>query len=35
MNDIQFAHPWVFPLLLLVPLLAWLRGRRGKDAALD
>jgi Ca-activated chloride channel family protein len=35
MNDIQFAHPWVFPLLLLVPLLAWLRGRRGKDAAIE
>ncbi len=27
-------HPWLLLLLLLVPLLAWLRGRRGAAAAL-
>jgi Ca-activated chloride channel family protein len=26
---ITFAHPWVLALLLLLPLLAWIRGRRG------
>jgi len=31
----QFAHPWVLYLLLLLPLLAFLRGRRGKDAAVQ
>jgi Ca-activated chloride channel family protein len=31
----HFAHPWVLPLLLLVPLLAFLRGRRGRDAAIQ
>jgi Ca-activated chloride channel family protein len=31
----QFAHPWVLPLLLLVPLIAFLRGRRGRDAAIQ
>jgi Ca-activated chloride channel family protein len=35
MNQIQFAHPWVLPLLLLIPLLAWLRGRSGKAAAIE
>jgi Ca-activated chloride channel family protein len=35
MNDLSFAHPWVLPLLLLVPLLAFLRGRRGKAAAIQ
>ena len=35
MNDIQFAHPWALPLLLLVPLLAFLRGRRGPAAAIQ
>src|SRR5580765_8465285 len=24
-----FAHPWLLLLLLLLPLLAWLKGRRG------
>jgi Ca-activated chloride channel homolog len=24
-----FAHPWLLPLLLLLPLLAWLKGKRG------
>jgi N-terminal double-transmembrane domain len=30
----SFAHPWLLLLLLLVPLLAWLRGQRGAAAAL-
>jgi Ca-activated chloride channel family protein len=30
----SFAHPWLLLLLLLVPLLAWLRGRPGHAAAL-
>ena len=28
-----FAHPWLLPLLLLLPLAAWLKGRRGKAPA--
>ncbi|MBI3416200.1 MAG: VWA domain-containing protein [Verrucomicrobia bacterium] len=28
-----FAHPWLLLLLLLLPLLAWLRGKRGQDSA--
>ena len=32
--QLHFAHPWAFVLLLLLPLLALLRGRRGKDAAI-
>jgi Ca-activated chloride channel homolog len=35
MNQIQFAHPWVLALLLLIPLLAFLRGRWGKAAAIE
>jgi Ca-activated chloride channel family protein len=35
MNQIQFAHPWVLALLLLIPLLAFLRGRRGKAPAIE
>ena len=31
---LSFAHPWLLLLLLLVPLLAWLRGKRGSAAAL-
>jgi len=34
-SSFQFAHPWVLSLLLLVPLLAFLRGHRGKDAAIQ
>ncbi|MEO8044447.1 MAG: VWA domain-containing protein [Spartobacteria bacterium] len=30
----SFAHPWLLFLLLLVPLLMWLRGQRGAAAAL-
>ncbi|MEO6971021.1 MAG: VWA domain-containing protein [Chthoniobacterales bacterium] len=30
----SFVHPWLLLLLLLVPLLAWLRGQRGAAAAL-
>jgi Ca-activated chloride channel family protein len=29
----SFAHPWLLLLLLLVPLLAWLKGRSGARAA--
>src|SRR5436190_6299133 len=29
----RFAHPYWFLLLLLLPLLAWLRGKRGQPAA--
>ncbi len=28
-----FAHPWLLLLLLLLPLLAWLKGRRGAPPA--
>ena len=28
-----FAHPWFLSLLLLLPLLAWLKGRRGQPPA--
>jgi Ca-activated chloride channel family protein len=28
-----FAHPWFLTLLLLLPLLAWLKGRRGQPPA--
>ncbi len=31
---LTFAHPWLLSLLLLVPALAWLRGRPGNAAAL-
>jgi Ca-activated chloride channel family protein len=34
-NDITFAHPWAFVLLLLLPLLAVLRGRRGRAPAVQ
>ena len=30
----SFGHPWFLLLLLLVPLIAWLRGQRGAAAAL-
>jgi Ca-activated chloride channel homolog len=29
----SFAHPYLLLLLLLLPLLAWLKGRRGNEAA--
>ena len=32
-QDITFAHPWLLLLLLAVPVIAWLRGRRGQQAA--
>ena len=28
-----FGHPYLLLLLLLLPLAAWLKGRRGKPAA--
>jgi Ca-activated chloride channel family protein len=35
MSYYQFAHPWVLAFLLLLPLLAILRGRRGQAAAIQ
>jgi len=35
MNQITFAHPWVLALLLLLPILALLRGRWGKAPAIE
>ena len=35
MNDITFAHPWVLAFLLLLPLIAYLRGKRGQAAAVQ
>jgi Ca-activated chloride channel family protein len=35
MNDYQFAHPWALPLLLLIPVLIFLRGRRGAAPAIQ
>jgi Ca-activated chloride channel family protein len=35
MSQIQFAHPWVLALLLLLPLMAFLRGHWGKAAAIE
>ena len=35
MTQFQFAHPWVLALLLLLPVLAFLRGHRGKAAAIQ
>jgi len=34
-NDITFAHPWAFTLLLVLPLMALLRGRRGRAPAVQ
>ena len=31
---LTFARPWLLLLLLLIPLLAWLRGRFGPRAAI-
>lgn len=31
--DYQFAYPWLLLLLLVVPVLAWLRGRQGRAPA--
>src|SRR5262249_43349808 len=33
-SALTFARPWLLLLLFLVPLLAWLRGKRGSAAAL-
>jgi Ca-activated chloride channel family protein len=35
MSQIQFAHPWVLLFLLLLPVMAYLRGRLGKEAAIQ
>lgn len=31
--NLSFAHPWLLLLLLLLPLLAWLKGKRSRPAA--
>jgi len=33
--NLDFAHPWILPGLLLVPLLAWLRGNWGGAPAVE
>ena len=33
LSPVTFAHPWVLLLLVLLPLLAWLRGGRGRAPA--
>ncbi len=33
-DPISFAHPWVLWFLLALPLLAWLRGKRGSAPAI-
>ena len=33
-SALTFARPWLLLLLLTIPLLAWLRGKRGAAAAL-
>ena len=33
LTDYQFAYPWLLLLLLALPVLAWLRGRRGRAPA--
>src|SRR5437762_4854210 len=33
-SAVTVAHPWLLLLLLTIPLLAWLRGKRGPAAAL-
>jgi len=35
MSHFQFAHPWALWLLLLIPALAILRGRFGREAAVQ
>ena len=35
MSQFQFAHLWVLPLLLLIPVMAFFRGRWGKTAAIE
>src|SRR5262245_53644269 len=32
-RDLVFVHPWLLLLLVLLPILAWWRGRRGQMAA--
>ena len=34
-DGFTFAHPWAFALLLLLPLIAFLRGHRGPAAAIQ
>src|SRR6266566_6726184 len=33
MTVLTFAHPWLLLLLLLLPILAWLKGKHGKESA--
>jgi Ca-activated chloride channel family protein len=32
-NNVTFAHPYLLLFLLLLPVLAWLKGRRGQESA--
>jgi Ca-activated chloride channel family protein len=34
-SHFQFANPWALPLLLVIPLIAFLRGRHGREAAVQ
>ena len=35
MSHFEFANPWALPLLLVIPLIAFLRGRYGREAAVQ
>jgi Ca-activated chloride channel family protein len=35
MSYFHFANPWALPLLLVIPLIAFLRGRHGREAAVQ
>ena len=35
MTNLDFLHPYFLLLLLLLPLIAWLRGKRGRSAAIQ
>jgi Ca-activated chloride channel family protein len=35
LHNLRFEQPWAFALLALLPLMAWIRGRAGRGAALQ
>jgi len=35
MNNLSFLHPYFLLLLLLLPVIAWLRGKKGRSAAIQ
>jgi len=35
MSQLSFLHPYLLLLLLLLPLLAWIRGKKGRSAAIQ